>query len=367
MNNTLEYKYLKYKLKFLKIKNMLGGEDPKINQIVDNLFLYMNDINIVINEISTKFFNDLLKNIEDLNFNTQNGGTFKVYDNFFNKFTNISEENLNYSNLKSRYIILYNYNQLEQDDLHFQEYINKIILNQDDFNKQKKYYDTLTIEEQIIYRIHKSNSSILVNFFRKTNIIELIEYLKNLYQLRFNNNIFTKENIKLLLFNQPIIRGIELYNEYDVPLFKIFNIINKIYANVPPIENELIIYRAEKDFLGRSSIIQDQEYIFNGYTSFSSDPRVGFTFNKVLMSDETISTCPNNMNYVFRIKVPIGSKIILPAINRDIDPEFEILIKNNSSILINKITKDISLNIIRMFENDNICVKVNNLIDGHFI
>jgi tRNA/tmRNA/rRNA uracil-C5-methylase (TrmA/RlmC/RlmD family) len=57
----------------------------------------------------------------------------------------------------------------------------------------------------------------------------------------------------------------------------------KIYNNSPPITKNIIVYRAERSFENRFPINIDNPYLFKGYTSVSIDPRVGFSFNKVLI------------------------------------------------------------------------------------
>ena len=82
------------------------------------------------------------------------------------------------------------------------------------------------------------------------------------------------------------------------------------------------------------------------------------------MDENNDDFCHNKIDYIFRINIPIGSKIIIPAIDRDIDSEFELLLENNTIITINKITNDKSFNVLNMTDDQNICVKVINLIDG---
>ena len=55
------------------------------------------------------------------------------------------------------------------------------------------------------------------------------------------------------------------------------------------------------------------------------DPRVGFSFNKLVVDD--------NERIIFKILIPEGSKIIIPSVYDDFnDHEFEILLGSDAII-----------------------------------
>ena len=393
--NNFKYKYIKYKNKYLKLKNQHGSASFLVHippeTIIDQDTLFFNQftnyINYFINSdnipnpLNNLSVQDIINKI--IHFNLENrdnqsppyqesilsnninesvdNQSIHVYKNYFNSFNEI-----NNINTTKRYKKLYNINNSIININNINKKIKSSILSKVDFDNQKIFYGSLKEYEKYVYNLHKNNSNILTDIFRQNSIELFKKYINNIYHEKFATLPFEKKKYKDLLITQPI--SLHYTNIINIPIFKIINIAHYLYKKAPPIKNPFYIYRAEEKFDGRKPIEINKNYIFEGFTSFSTDPKVGFTFNKTLYKngDDYI------MDYVFKVYVPENAKIIIPSIGRYggdghiIDPEFEILLNCNKAIKILSIEKDIVFNIINM-EFEELSVKVLNFIKAELI
>ena len=283
------------------------------------------------------------------NNNNNYSKTIKIYNDFFDNFKDTTDIEI--------YRQLYDYFRAEIDQSYIdslQTHINNSILSHIDFYNALNFYNSLNKNAKLAYAIHKSDSKILTYIFRKkTNTIDdrrmIIDYIQEIKRdlLRYNPHI--DMTLKYLLLDNEI-----------KPLLKIYNIIYNLYKNVPKIEKQFIVYRAEKIYTHDELIIEGNEYIMKGYTSCTTDPRVGYAFNKILIcTSEFPRLC--TMPKVFIITIPVNAQVLIPGINRTKDPEFEILLNNNSKIKINKIKTDVVKNIIDT-ENVESQITISKLI-----
>jgi hypothetical protein len=140
------------------------------------------------------------------------------------------------------------------------------------------------------------------------------------------------------------------------------NLMHSIFQRAPKLSKSIIVYRAEREFDERKEIQIGKEYTMEGYTSFSVDPRVGYFFNKTLEQRKSKFF----MDYVWKVTIPKGSKIVIPAISQAIDPEFEILVQHRSKILVDSIVLNKQIDAINP-ENKPQTVLVQRLIIGTLI
>ena len=127
-----------------------------------------------------------------------------------------------------------------------------------------------------------------------------------------------------------------------------FNILANLYTYVPPLQEQCVVYRCEDIWSNTRTMIngylnsnpQVNLYEFNGVTSTSTDPRMGYSFNKLFFSPKK--------KVIFKIFIPKNSKVLIPSVSKyytdnNIDPEFEVLLFNNAIIKILKI--DVNKNV----------------------
>ena len=240
-----------------------------------------------------------------------------VYDNFFTKFKPIP----NVPKILQGYRNMYG-------DLS-QEIINRQILSLRDFMINKKYFESLTTAAKPVYTLHKSNPAILGSL------------------LRLSKSKFKQADYRPITMKQ-ILRNI--------------NLMHSIFQRAPKTTKSFIVYRAERDFDDRKEIQIGKEYTMEGYTSFSVDPRVGYFFNKTLEERKKKFF----IDYVWKVTIPKGSKIVIPAIDRAIDPEFEILLQHHSKILVESIILNKQIDAINP-KNKPQTVVVQRLIIGRLI
>jgi len=240
-----------------------------------------------------------------------------VYDNFFTKFKPIP-------NVPK---IIQGYRNMYGDQS--QENINRQILSLRDFTKNLKFFESLTPNAKFAYTLHKSNPSILGSL------------------LRLSKSKFKEADYRSITMKQ-ILRNI--------------NLMHTIYQNAPKLSKSIIVYRAEREFDERKEIQIGKQYTMEGYTSFSVDPRVGYLFNKTLEERKGKFF----MDYVWKVTIPEGARIVIPAIDRAIDPEFEILLQHHSKILVDSIVLNKQMEAINP-ENKPQTVLVRRLITGRLV
>jgi len=241
---------------------------------------------------------------------SQNPEIIGVYDYFFTKFQPIPSNTL----IRSGYRNMYG-------DL-TQENINQQILSLRDFYNNLIFFKSLTEKAKWVYTLHKRDPSILGSL------------------LRLDKSKFKKN---------PDIK----------PILKSINFIHSIYRQAPKTTKSMILYRAEREFDSRKDVRVGEKYKMEGYTSFSVDPRIGYFFNKTL----TEKNGKFYMDYVWKISVPKGVKIVIPAIDKSLDPEFEILLPHNSKILVESIEMNKEMKGISP-QNEPKTVVVKKLITG---
>jgi hypothetical protein len=203
-----------------------------------------------------------------------------------------------------------------------QENINQQILSLRDFYNNLIFFKSLTEKAKWVYTLHKRDPSILGSL------------------LRLDKSKFKKN---------PDIK----------PILKSINFIHSIYRQAPKTTKSMILYRAEREFDSRKDVRVGEKYKMEGYTSFSVDPRIGYFFNKTL----TEKNGKFYMDYVWKISVPKGVKIVIPAIDKSLDPEFEILLPHNSKILVESIEMNKEMKGISP-QNEPKTVVVKKLITG---
>jgi len=240
-----------------------------------------------------------------------------VYDNFFTKFKPIP----NVPKIIQGYRNMYG----EQS----QENINRQILSLRDFTKNLKYFESLTTDAKFAYTLHKRNPSILGTL------------------LRLSKSKFKQADYRPITMKQ-ILRNI--------------NLMHLIYQKAPKLSKSIIVYRAEREFDERKEIQIGKQYTMEGYTSFSVDPRVGYFFNKTLEQRKGKFF----IDYVWKVMIPEGARIVIPAIDRAIDPEFEILLQHHSKILVDSIVLNKEMEAINP-ENKPQTVLVRRLITGRLV
>lgn len=240
-----------------------------------------------------------------------------VYDNFFTKFKpipNVPKILQGYRNM---------YGDLSQEN------INRQILSLRDFTRNIRYFESLTPAAKAVYTLHKRNPDILGTL------------------LRLSKSKFKQVDYRPMTTKQ-ILRNI--------------NLMHSIFQRAPKLSKSIIVYRAEREFDDRKEIQIGKEYTMEGYTSFSVDPRVGYLFNKTLEQRKSKFF----MDYVWKITIPEGARIVIPAIRQAIDPEFEILIQHHSKILVDSIVLNKQMEAINP-ENKPQTVLVQRFITGKLI
>jgi hypothetical protein len=231
-------------------------------------------------------------------------------------------------------------------------------LLESDYELNLIYYNTLSSDAKLVYSIHKHRYNILTNIFRTRKFNEVKKYLRLTYN--YDNDY---EN----LINRPIGEHTHdglILTETNIPFIKIYNILHNIFLYAPKLTKSIVVYRAEKEFKLRQKITHGTTYKFNGYVSTTNDPKIGFCFNKVI---NKLYNKKHKMIYsldvLFKIIVPIGTKIVIPGINQNIDNELEILLNNESSINIVETYTNIMLQIID-FDNNIKPVNIKKFIIG---
>jgi hypothetical protein len=240
-----------------------------------------------------------------------------VYDNFFTKFKpipNVPKILQGYRNM---------YGDLSQEN------INRQILSLRDFTRNIKYFESLTTDAKSVYTLHKRNSDILGTL------------------LRLSKSKFKQADYRPITMKQ-ILRNI--------------NLMHSIFQRGPKTTKSFIVYRAERDFDDRKEIKVGTVYELEGYTSFSVDPRIGYFFNKTLQEKKGKFF----MDYVWKVTIPEGARIVIPAIDRAVDPEFEILLQHHSKILVESIVLNKGIEAINP-ENKPQRVVVQRLIIGKLV
>jgi len=240
-----------------------------------------------------------------------------VYDNFFTKFKpipNVPKIIQGYRNM---------YGDLSQEN------INRQILSLRDFTTNLKYFESLTTDAKFAYTLHKRNSDILGRL------------------LRLSKSKFKQVDYRPITMKQ-ILRNI--------------NLMHSIFQRGPKTTKSFIVYRAEREFDERKEIQIGKQYTMEGYTSFSVDPRVGYFFNKTLEQRKSKFF----MDYVWKVVIPEGARIVIPAIDRAIDPEFEILLQHHSKILVDSIVLNKQIEAMNP-ENKPQTVLVRRLITGRLV
>jgi hypothetical protein len=240
-----------------------------------------------------------------------------VYDNFFTKFKpipNVPKILQGYRNM---------YGDLSQEN------INRQILSLRDFTRNIKYFESLTTDAKFAYTLHKRNSDILGTL------------------LRLSKSKFKQADYRPITMKQ-ILRNI--------------NLMHSIFQRGPKTTKSFIVYRAERDFDDRKEIKVGTVYELEGYTSFSVDPRIGYFFNKTLQEKKGKFF----MDYVWKVTIPEGARIVIPAIDRAVDPEFEILLQHHSKILVESIVLNKGIEAINP-ENKPQRVVVQRLIIGKLV
>jgi len=240
-----------------------------------------------------------------------------VYDNFFTKFKpipNVPKIIQGYRNM---------YGDLSQEN------INRQILSLRDFTTNLKYFESLTTDAKFAYTLHKRNSDILGTL------------------LRLSKSKFKQVDYRPITMKQ-ILRNI--------------NLMHSIFQRGPKTTKSFIVYRAEREFDERKEIQIGKQYTMEGYTSFSVDPRVGYFFNKTLEQRKSKFF----MDYVWKVVIPEGARIVIPAIDRAIDPEFEILLQHHSKILVDSIVLNKQIEAMNP-ENKPQTVLVRRLITGRLV
>lgn len=200
----------------------------------------------------------------------------------------------------------------------------KHMLSPADLVAQTIFYQALSEIAKLMFEMQKRSPEYL-QFFR-----EKIEYIgKTLVdtgETKLGNNLLYGVNIDLVKFN----------------------ILANIYHYIPPLIDNCVVYRCETLWHGNLELLKNYsetktgqiKYIFNGVTSTSADPRVGYSFNKLFHEEDS-------KKVIFKIIIPSGSKVIVPSVcyydtnvnitESTIDAEFEILLFNRAIIRIDNI------------------------------
>tara|TARA_B100001094_G_scaffold332597_1_gene405382 strand:+ start:22 stop:1209 length:1188 start_codon:yes stop_codon:yes gene_type:complete len=235
---------------------------------------------------------------------------------------------------KSMYNIPFDINEINEGVIYsINQYIRNHIISPQDIHNQYIYYNNLNDFSKKMYIMQKQDPDYLRIYRNKSYTNEEFKELSGL-----NTNA-----LQVILFNKELERYDNLGNEMMKPFLKCFNNLFNIFEYSPPTTKSFYVYRAEKiwnniiNIIDNFSVISTYEqlyYRFNGFTSTSCDPRIGFSFNKLS------SVCDND-RIIFKILIPEGSKIIIPSVyNNFDDAEFEVLLGSDAIIKINNIKKD---------------------------
>jgi hypothetical protein len=197
------------------------------------------------------------------------------------------------------------------------------------------------------------NSDLQKNIFnqiiRPVDIAKQIIFYQNLSPIAKEMFTLQKRSPDKLKFFR--LSPVDMMEKLDLHQVKLLNIFSNIYYNIPGITDDFFVYRCETLWEGTREMIQkyfEQDkkiYTFNGVTSTSTDPRIGYSFNKIF-------NYPDDQKIIFKIKIPKETKVIVPSVNCNnledlencIDPEFEILLFNRAKIRILSIKENKTVN-----------------------
>jgi len=337
-----KFKYLKYKLKYNKL---IAGSNRtqqcfkfyfQIYKEIKDIHESDKIIRIINTVITPELFNMCIGNLNfelPVSENVELSRTkLQIYNMNLNKLLNIDIDNDDLLYYKSMYNIPINIvGDIDENMIYsINQHIRNHIISQQDISNQYIYYNNLNDFSKKMYIMQKPDPNYLKIYRNKSYNNEEFKILSKL-----DGDFLT------IFGNQELKRYDNDGNEMDRPFIHCFNTLFNIFEYSPPITKSFYVYRAEKIWNNITNLINEfiinsgrVYYRFNGFTSTSCDPRIGFSFNK-------LSSVTDDQRIIFKILIPEGSKIIIPSVYNDFDdPEFEILLGSDAIIRINNIIKD---------------------------